>query len=63
MASGSEKLQEFFGKAVGDFGAAISAVLMLIGGEWRFTVSRIASRITLAAASKDMLMSDLHRLT
>jgi hypothetical protein len=33
MASSSEKLQAFLGKAVGDYGAAISAVLILIGDE------------------------------
>jgi SAM-dependent methyltransferase len=33
MASAPEKLQAFLGKAIGDFGAAVSAVLMLIGDE------------------------------
>jgi SAM-dependent methyltransferase len=33
MASAPEKLQAFLGKAVGDYGAAISAVLILIGDE------------------------------
>jgi SAM-dependent methyltransferase len=33
MASSPEKLQAFLGKAIGDFGAAVSAVLMLIGDE------------------------------
>src|SRR5271165_1437692 len=33
VASGPKKLQAFLGKAVGDFGAAVSAVLMLIGDE------------------------------
>ena len=33
MASNPEQLQAFLGKAIGDFGAAISAVLILIGDE------------------------------
>ena len=33
MAPAPEKLQAFLGKAIGDFGAAVSAVLMLIGDE------------------------------
>jgi SAM-dependent methyltransferase len=33
MAANQEQLQAFLGKAVGDFGAAISAVLILIGDE------------------------------
>ena len=33
MAANPEQLQAFLGKAVGDFGAAISAVLILIGDE------------------------------
>ena len=33
MASAPEKLQAFLGKAIGDYGAAVSAVLMLIGDE------------------------------
>jgi SAM-dependent methyltransferase len=33
MASSPEKLQAFLGKAIDDFGAAVSAVLMLIGDE------------------------------
>jgi SAM-dependent methyltransferase len=33
MPSAPEKLQAFLGKAIGDFGAAVSAVLMLIGDE------------------------------
>ena len=36
MASSPEKLQAFLGKAIGDFGAAVSAVLMLIGDELGF---------------------------
>jgi hypothetical protein len=33
MTSSPEKLQAFLDKAVGDFGAAVSSVLMLIGDE------------------------------
>ena len=46
MAANPEQLQAFLGKAVGDFGAAISAVLILIGDELGFYRELAKGRLT-----------------
>jgi len=48
MAANPEQLQAFLGKAVGDFGAAISAVLILIGDELGFYRELAKGRLTAA---------------
>lgn len=46
MSADQDKLQTFLGRAVGDLGAAVSAVLMLIGDELGFYHALASARLT-----------------
>jgi len=58
MAVSEEKLNAFIGKAIGDLGASMSAVLISIGDELGHSIERLGFRDATDPDSNDDSVSD-----